>query len=157
MNNNCLIRQGYHNSGEPITVVPELKRYARNRFSGIAGALDSNYFLRDSRSTCTWWIWIGWSEGCMNVERHLLACSRFWWFCWKTDLWKKTALHWHCAVSFTVIQNLLYRSICILSSSHLTIIPRARVGYEMVNLKYEIRVKKTEKIGAKSKKTLCRC
>ena len=26
----CLIRQGYHNSGEPITVVPELKRYVRN-------------------------------------------------------------------------------------------------------------------------------
>lgn len=33
MNNKCLIRQGYHNSGEPITVVPELKRYVRNRFS----------------------------------------------------------------------------------------------------------------------------
>ena len=33
MNNKCLIRQGYHNSGEPITVVTELKRYVRNRFS----------------------------------------------------------------------------------------------------------------------------
>ena len=26
-----LNRQGCHNSGEPITVVPELKRYVRNR------------------------------------------------------------------------------------------------------------------------------
>lgn len=49
MNNKCLIRQGYHNSGEPITVVPELKRNARNRFSGIAGALGSSYVLRYSR------------------------------------------------------------------------------------------------------------
>ena len=58
-----------------------MKRYLKDRwFSRIVGSLGRCYVLRHPRSTCTWWIWIGWCEGCMKVEGHLLACSRFWWF-----------------------------------------------------------------------------
>ena len=71
-----------------------VKRYMTDRwFSRIVGALGRSYVLyRHLRSTCTWWIWIDWSEGCMKVEGCLLACSRFWWFCWKQDLWKKDSI-----------------------------------------------------------------
>lgn len=30
-NNKCFFRQGCHNSGKPITVVPGLKKYVKNR------------------------------------------------------------------------------------------------------------------------------
>jgi len=91
----CLIRQGCHKSGEPITVVPELKRYVRNSkatYDRIVGALGRSYVLRHPRNTFTSWIWIDWSKGSMKVEGHLLACSRYWWFCWKEDLWKKDSI-----------------------------------------------------------------
>ena len=74
-----LNRQGCHNSGEPITAVPELKRYVRNSktsydnlkeqrrrtntlremlhdgqmVSRIVGSLGHSYVLRHPRSTCT--------------------------------------------------------------------------------------------------------
>ena len=80
--NKCLIGRGAtENSSEPITVVPELKRYVRNSktscdnniknnkgdgqtlnvkhcmtdrwFSRILGSLGRSYVLRHPRSTCT--------------------------------------------------------------------------------------------------------
>ena len=53
-----------------------VKRYLTDKlFSRIVGSLCRSYVLRHPRSTYAWWIWIDWSEGCMKVEGHLLACS----------------------------------------------------------------------------------
>ena len=70
-----------------------VERYMTDRwFSRILEVLGRSYVLRHPRNTCASWIWIDWSKGCMKVEGHLLACSKFWWFCWKQDLWKKDSI-----------------------------------------------------------------